>query len=100
MSVLLSFWRCFYLCGLALLINACRAKNQQSAPTYDAPVKSIDVELEVFLDSYIKDSAAMGVPVKPAILKELHRLVWTDEVPQGASRSNIILGHCHRLNEN
>jgi len=86
---------------VTLLFAACRESkvddDTYNAKTYAPPSQlSFAPELQPYLDSYLADAAAAGVPVPDTTLQEFQGLMWTDKVNVKAASDATILGVCHR----
>ncbi len=94
----MKFLPVFLMTALCTGSGACSSKKQPAAPTYAEPPRIFDKDLQPFLDRYVMEAEARGVPVDKVAMKELRQLVWSSEIPQGFSKTSINLGRCTKLN--
>ncbi|MCX6131786.1 MAG: hypothetical protein NTX25_22345 [Proteobacteria bacterium] len=90
------------LCYFSILFTflnllACASKPKSETQTIKKAAYHHDAELEPFVQAYLDDAEAAGVPVSKRFQSELVQIVWTNDL--GHDGNGRVLGRCERFNE-
>ena len=99
--MLRSFFKKSLLCSVLTLnfglITACRAeKEPKIVATSVIQVDTMEPALTGYLDAYLQDAAAAGVPVAQEKVSQLRQLTWVDHIDNAGLEEGGLLGHCQR----